>query len=272
MKLTILHIFLILLLALVLCSTLGGNCGREGYSQQSDSDTTQYKSYGGKNGYDANLNDANISATDWSMGLNDDVNNPYLNKHDEFHRNYKNHGGNSGGGGYGGDGDYDNDMNSGDYSDKSAMNSGSYKNSNNKYSKYDRAYRRESQNDNMFDSVSTGAINGSLFNSSNSYSDSYSDSYPDKGKRHGVSKKDIPDGQEDLYILKSQIVPPVCPACPRCPDVNCDDKCGSGKKCPPCPSCARCPEPAFECKKVPNYSSANIMGNLPISWADKLNL
>ena len=30
---------------------------------------------------------------------------------------------------------------------------------------------------------------------------------------------------------------------------------GSGEnKCPPCPACARCPEPAFECKKVPNYS------------------
>ena len=25
-------------------------------------------------------------------------------------------------------------------------------------------------------------------------------------------------------------------------------------QCPPCPACARCPEPAFECKKVPNYS------------------
>lgn len=39
------------------------------------------------------------------------------------------------------------------------------------------------------------------------------------------------------------------------------DKQGSGTnggsdehKCPPCPACARCPEPAFECKKVPNYS------------------
>jgi hypothetical protein len=29
---------------------------------------------------------------------------------------------------------------------------------------------------------------------------------------------------------------------------------GDGHKCPPCPACARCPEPAFECKKVPNYS------------------
>lgn len=61
----------------------------------------------------------------------------------------------------------------------------------------------------------------------------------------------IPAGNEDLYILKSQIVPPVCPACP------------SGSTCPrqtpppPCPPCARCPEPSFECKKVPNYSSNN---------------
>jgi len=28
----------------------------------------------------------------------------------------------------------------------------------------------------------------------------------------------------------------------------------NGHQCPPCPACARCPEPAFECKKVPNYS------------------
>ena len=30
----------------------------------------------------------------------------------------------------------------------------------------------------------------------------------------GVSKSQIPAGQEDLYILKSQVVPPVCPKCP----------------------------------------------------------
>ena len=52
--------------------------------------------------------------------------------------------------------------------------------------------------------------------------------------------------------MKSQVGPPVCPACPAvvaCPSDN--------KKCPPCPPCARCPEPAFECKKVPNYSGQN---------------
>ncbi len=72
---------------------------------------------------------------------------------------------------------------------------------------------------------------------------------------------------EDLYILKSQIVAPVCPACPPPPAIKCDS---IGKKCPPCPPCARCPEPAFECKKVPNYSSSSLMGQLPIPWADKL--
>ena len=58
---------------------------------------------------------------------------------------------------------------------------------------------------------------------------------------------------EDLYMLKSEIVPPVCPACPN---VTVCSKCG-GKPAPPCPPCARCPEPAFECKKVPNYTSNN---------------
>ena len=51
----------------------------------------------------------------------------------------------------------------------------------------------------------------------------------------------------DAYALKSQMVPPVCPACPK----NCDKE--REKPCPPCPPCARCPEPAFDCKKVPNY-------------------
>ena len=62
----------------------------------------------------------------------------------------------------------------------------------------------------------------------------------------GVPKKDIPFGQEDLYILKSKIVPPVCPACPAAVQ-------GEKNKCPPCPACERCPEPNFTCKKVPNY-------------------
>jgi hypothetical protein len=71
----------------------------------------------------------------------------------------------------------------------------------------------------------------------------------------GIPRSQIPPGDEDLYILKSQVVPPVCPRCPD-PIVKCPDN-FDATKCPPCPPCARCPEPAFECKKVPNYKAAN---------------
>jgi len=67
----------------------------------------------------------------------------------------------------------------------------------------------------------------------------------------GVSGRQIPPGKEDLYILKSEIVPPVCPACPA------SSACPREEPCPACPACARCPEPSFECKKVPNYNSIN---------------
>jgi len=67
----------------------------------------------------------------------------------------------------------------------------------------------------------------------------------------GIYRNQIPYGQEDLYILKSEVVPPVCPACPQ------STACPRQKPCQPCPPCARCPEPAFECKKVPNYNSSN---------------
>jgi hypothetical protein len=67
----------------------------------------------------------------------------------------------------------------------------------------------------------------------------------------GIPASQIPPGQQDLYILKSEVVPPVCPACPQ------SSACPRQEKCPPCPACARCPEPSFECKKVPNYSAMN---------------
>tara|TARA_Y100000816_G_C26107178_1_gene588726 strand:+ start:3387 stop:5708 length:2322 start_codon:yes stop_codon:yes gene_type:complete len=71
----------------------------------------------------------------------------------------------------------------------------------------------------------------------------------------GIPANKIPPGQQDLYILKSEIVPPVCPRCPQA--------CGSKKKdCPPCPACARCPpsESNFSCQKVPDYSKST--GNI----------
>ena len=71
----------------------------------------------------------------------------------------------------------------------------------------------------------------------------------DPNNTQGIPASQIANGDEDLYILKSEIVPPVCPACPMtCPPAT-------KQKCQPCPPCARCPEPAFECKKVPNYNT-----------------
>jgi hypothetical protein len=70
----------------------------------------------------------------------------------------------------------------------------------------------------------------------------------------GIPASQIPSGQEDLYILKSQVVPPVCPVCPACKNSSNNDP-DNPPKCPPCPACARCPEPSFECKKVPNYNA-----------------
>jgi hypothetical protein len=72
----------------------------------------------------------------------------------------------------------------------------------------------------------------------------------------GIPASQIPLGDEDMYILKSQIVPPVCPACPT------TSECPRQTPCAPCPPCGRCPEPSFECKKVPNYA-ANDDNSLP---------
>jgi hypothetical protein len=83
-------------------------------------------------------------------------------------------------------------------------------------------------------------------------------------------RNEIPPGDENLYILKSEIVPPVCPACPpviqggSCPEA-CKAKCAPCPRpppIPPCPPCERCPEPQFQCKKVPDYKNI-IPGNLP---------
>jgi hypothetical protein len=88
----------------------------------------------------------------------------------------------------------------------------------------------------------------------NTYASYDSSSYSNSSSTYaGIPKSQIPPGDEDLYILKSQIVPPVCPACPA--SINNIDIQGGASKCPPCPACARCPEPSFECKKVPNYKT-----------------
>lgn len=96
----------------------------------------------------------------------------------------------------------------------------------------------------------TNTFSGPAGNTYSTYdSSAYYNSLP-----QGVPKSQIPSGDEDLYILKSQVVPPVCPA----PVVieKCSDKADTNK-CPPCPPPARCPEPAFDCVKRPNYKAFN---------------
>ena len=43
-----------------------------------------------------------------------------------------------------------------------------------------------------------------------------------------------------------------------------NQKTPDNKETPPCPACERCPEPAFECKKVPNYRSSSINEYMPV--------
>ena len=71
----------------------------------------------------------------------------------------------------------------------------------------------------------------------------------------GVSRSQIPAGEEDLYILKSQVVPPVCAKCPD-PIIKSSDS-TDVTKCPACKPCGRCAEPAFDCVKRPNYKAFN---------------
>ena len=78
--------------------------------------------------------------------------------------------------------------------------------------------------------------------------------YSDRQNKYN-NKKDRFNPDPSKYILKSEIVPPVCPKCPE------SRSCPRQKPCPPCKPCGRCPEPAFTCKKVPNYSVSRVGTN-----------
>jgi hypothetical protein len=191
MKLTKVHLFVMLLLALVFCSFFGGACGAgpglEGFNMPSDGTT------------------------------------PYNGE--------------------------------GQYSDQYS-NYGKLYSANKQYAK-----GQDAANDRKDKVLPQGSPNAQAEDndvSASSSSGSYA-AYQSHGHgsgHQGIPASQIPPGQEDLYMLKSEIVPPVCPACPA---MKCNAGSGGGgeKKCPPCPPCARCPEPAFECKKVPNYSGGN---------------
>jgi hypothetical protein len=121
-----------------------------------------------------------------------------------------------------------------------------------KYRGYDN-YNHYTGTSSQLNNPNASSLNAStLMSGKNSYSGSMSGMNPySSSMPPGIPASQIPSGHEDLYILKSEIVPPVCPICPSA------SLCERKEKCPPCPACARCPEPAFECKKVPNYNSSS---------------
>ena len=125
---------------------------------------------------------------------------------------------------YGNDNSYNNNYESSTNSTNTASNS------------YPYSAPNTTPNTNTYPSGKSGS--GSSYN--------YSSSLPP-----GIPASQIPPGSEDLYILKSEVVPPVCPACPTLPCNMQSEK----ETCPPCPACARCPQSNFECKKVPNYDT-----------------
>jgi len=93
----------------------------------------------------------------------------------------------------------------------------------------------------------------------------------------GNGKVGVPPGDEDLYMLKSRMVPPTNPPGSGLQSANGNGNGnGNGKQelahtngcskpapVPPCPPCERCPEPAFDCKRVPNYNSITSNQYLP---------
>jgi hypothetical protein len=181
MNLTKVHLFVILLLALVLCSFLGGSCGDaglEGFNNSSNSNSNSNSQYSDQFSSYGNMYSADKKYAKGQDVLYDRKDKPAAPEEGE-------------------DGDND---------------------------------------DQKFAPFSAGSGASGASSASGS----------------GIPASQIIPGQEDMYILKSSIVPPVCPVCPA---VRCNNnKNSTPAKCPPCPPCARCPEPSFECKKVPNYS------------------
>ena len=201
MKLTKIHIFLILLLALVLCSTLGMCSNQEGYTNRDD-DKRNYKSY---SDYNTQKNDDNIRGINMADNKSSNYKNPFYNK-----ANWNS--------------DKDTDNNSDN--DRSNTNTKKYK-----YSPYKDTNGDKIDKVGIFDSVSKGQMNGSTYSIKEDFF---------KDDSNGVPRSRIPAGQEDLYILKSEIVPPICPACPN---VNCGNNASNSdaKKCQPCPPMCEMP-------------------------------
>jgi hypothetical protein len=216
MNLDRIHIFIILMLALI-CSSCLGSFMREGYENDND-DNNKYPNVETDN---QNLDPEDPSKTTNSRYSNYDKMYNNLDRETVAYSNSKLSKDKK----IGPHRSKNDDNNDNNDDDNESNNINSYGNVN----KYPNV-----ENDNMLMAGKKGKYNKG------------------GGSGSSVPGSQIPKGSEDLYMLKSEMVPPVCPACPAvttCPSTK--------EKCPPCPPCARCPEPAFECKKVPNYSGQN---------------
>jgi len=77
-----------------------------------------------------------------------------------------------------------------------------------------------------------------------------------------ITQANIPPGAQDMYMLKTQALPTNPPGSTN-PNPSPTSNCIKPTPVPPCPPCERCPEPAFDCKRVPNYNSKAINQYIP---------
>jgi len=78
------------------------------------------------------------------------------------------------------------------------------------------------------------------------------------------TNKNTPAPAESLTSTPEQVDQNQSPQQNGPPQQQSQNKEKSNDSCPPCPACERCPEPAFDCKKVPNYRSPSIGQYLPM--------
>jgi len=101
-------------------------------------------------------------------------------------------------------------------------------------------------------SASETNSNSSSSNNSTSITTINSTSTPEPSESPSSSPAQVQHSQE-LNEIKGSIA-----------QINQQKQKTSNESCPPCPACERCPEPAFDCKKVPNYRSPSVGQYLPM--------
>jgi len=218
MKLKAIHLFIILLGALLLCSSLGVFMRTEGFKNKDDKDNESY-----------------------FQEFKNDIESPFNEKHSDYKHSSSKHS------------DDNKHSSTQEFVNDLQVTSNNKKHKKNTDDNSDIYDYHSSKYKHKKKSSYIGPAGDTVI------TDSTHTDYPVKSYTHkkpkstslGIPYSQIPTGNEDLYILKSEVIPPVCPMCPSI------SACPSKEPPPPCPPCARCPEPAFDCKKVPNYNNTD---------------